>query len=133
MNASWWLPLVHRRVWMVFSIALVAFVVYGSLVPGADNPLEEVDDKWQHVATYCVLAAWFAGLAPRRNYPWIASGLLLLGFTLEVLQYYLTTDRVADPRDMAADTFGVVAGLIAAYIGLDTWAVRVEAWLGRGA
>jgi VanZ family protein len=118
---------------MVLSIALVAFVVYGSLVPGPDNPLDEVDDKWQHIATYCVLAAWFAGLAPRRTYPWIASGLLLLGFTLEVLQYYLTTDRVADPSDMAADTAGVVAGLIAAYIGLGAWAVRVEAWLGRGA
>jgi len=48
----------------------------------------------------------------------------MLGFARE--------DRVADPRDMAANTAGIIVGMIAAYVGLGTWAVRVEAWLSRG-
>jgi hypothetical protein len=27
---------------------------------------------------------------------------------------------------------GIIVGMIAAYVGLGTWAVRVEAWLSRG-
>jgi VanZ family protein len=130
---SWWLPLTHRRVWTVFRVALVALVVYGSLAPGGVKPMQEIGDKWQHATSYFVLAGWFAGLAPRRNYPWVASGLLLLGLTLELLQYALTPDRIADPRDMVANTAGIFIGLVAACVGLGTWALRVEAWLARDA
>jgi hypothetical protein len=135
---SWWLPLEYRRIWTVLSIVLVATVVYGSLAPAGIELVQDIGDKWQHGTTYFVLAAWFAGLAPRRNYPWIVSGLLLLGLSLELLQYAMAEEhiadahRVADPRDMAANTAGIIAGTIAAYVGLGTWAVRVEAWLSRG-
>src|SRR5262245_53335983 len=136
--STWWLPLEYRRIWTVLSIVLVGTVIYGSLVPGGVKAVQEVGDKWQHGTTYFVLAAWFAGLAPRRNYPWVVTGLLLLGLSLELLQYVMAADhiadadRVADPRDMVANTAGIVVGMLAAYVGLGTWAVRVESWLARG-
>jgi len=133
---SWWLPLEYRRIWTALSIVLVAIVIYGSLAPGGVKIVQGIGDKWQHGTTYFVLAAWFAGLAPRRTYPWIVTGLLLLGLSLELMQYAMAeehmADRVADPRDMAANTAGIIVGMIAAYVGLDTWAVRVESWLSRG-
>ena len=122
-----WLPLSHRRVWIALSIALVAFVVAGSLASGGVRV--PVGDKWQHAMTYFALAAWFAGLTPRRNYPWVATALLLLGLSMELMQHALTAHRIADARDMAANSVGIAAGMIAAHIGLGSWAQRVEAWL----
>jgi VanZ family protein len=127
-----WLPLSYRRLWLVLSISLVAIVVAGSLAPPGQVAVP-VGDKWQHAMTYFALAAWFAGLTPRRNYPWVAAALLLLGLCMELLQHTLTAHRVADARDMAANSVGIAAGMVAAYIGLGAWAQRIEAWLRRSA
>jgi VanZ family protein len=128
---AWWLPLSHRWLWGSVSVALLAGVVIGSLWPGGVRGVEDVSDKFQHTFSYFVLATWFVGLAPRRTYPWIAAGLLLLGLTMEVLQGTLTTDRAADPRDMAANSIGIGIGIVLAYVGLGAWAERVEQWLSR--
>jgi VanZ family protein len=127
---GWWLPLNHRRVWATLSCVLVAGVVFGSLKSGGLH-LGHVGDKWQHSVSYLVLATWFVGLAPRRTYPWIATGLVLLGFTMELLQYALTTDRMADARDMTANSIGIAIGIVLAYFGLGAWAQRLESWLSR--
>jgi VanZ family protein len=127
---GWWLPLSHRRIWLALSCVLIAGVVFGSLKPGGLH-LGQVGDKWQHSLTYLILATWFVGLAPRRTYPWIATGLILLGFTMEILQDLLTSDRMADARDMAANSIGVAAGIVLAYVGLGAWAQRFESWLNR--
>jgi VanZ family protein len=126
-----WLPLSYRRFWLVLSVALVAIVVAGSLAPGGVTV--PVGDKLQHAMTYFALAAWFAGLTPRRNYPWVAAALLLLGLCMELLQHTLTAHRVADARDMAANSVGIAAGIVAAYVGLGAWAQRIEAWLRQSA
>jgi VanZ family protein len=129
--SGWWLPLNHRRLWTSLSFVLLAAVVFGSLKPHGLPPLVPVGDKWQHGLTYLVLATWFVGLAPRRTYPWIATGLVLLGFTMEILQYVLTTDRMADARDMTANSIGIAIGIVLAYFGLGAWAQRLESWLSR--
>ena len=128
---GWWLPLYYRRVWFALSCVLIGTVVAGSLLPGGVPRLAPVGDKWQHALSYLVLATWFVGLAPRRTYPWIATGLVVLGFTMELLQYAFTADRMADPRDMTANSIGVAVGIVLAYIGLGAWAQRVESWLSR--
>jgi len=50
---------------------------------------------------------------------------------MELLQYALTSDRMADARDMTANTIGVGVGILLAYVGLGSWAQRVESWLSR--
>ena len=127
----WWLPLSHRWLWTSISLALIGGVVVGSLWPGGVKELNHVGDKFQHVFSYFALATWFVGLAPRRTYPWIAAGLLLLGLSMEFLQHLLTTDRVADARDMIANSIGIGIGIVLAYVGLGAWAQRVEQWLSR--
>ena len=126
----WWLPLSYRRVWFALSCVLIAGVVLGSLKPGGVH-LGHFGDKWQHSLSYLILATWFVGLAPRRTYPWIATGLILLGVMMELLQYALTSDRIADARDMTANSLGVAAGVVLAYVGLGAWAQRIESWLSR--
>jgi hypothetical protein len=128
---GWWLPLSHRWLWVMLSVVLIAGVVIGSLWPGGVHGLGHVGDKFQHMFSYCVLATWFVGLAPRRTYPWIAAGLLLLGLSMELLQGALISDRFADPRDMAANSLGIGVGIVLAYVGSGAWAERVEQWLNR--
>jgi VanZ family protein len=127
----WWLPLSHRWLWTSLSVVLILGVIVGSLWPGGVQALPKIGDKFQHVFSYFVLATWFVGLAPRRTYPWIAAGLLLLGLSMEILQYLLKADRVADARDMVANTIGIGIGIVLAYVGLGAWAQRVEQWLSR--
>ena len=50
---------------------------------------------------------------------------------MEVLQYALTSDRMADARDMTANSIGIAVGIVLAYVGLGAWAQRVESWLRR--
>jgi len=128
---GWWLPLYHRRLWFALSCALIGAVIVASLTPGGVPKIGHLGDKWEHALSYLVLATWFVGLAPRRTYPWIATGLVLLGFTMEVLQYALTSDRMADARDMTANSIGIGVGIVLAYVGLGAWAQRVESWLRR--
>jgi len=117
--------------WFALSCALIGAVIVASLTPGGVPKIGHLGDKWEHALSYLVLATWFVGLAPRRTYPWIATGLVLLGFTMEVLQYALTSDRMADARDMTANSIGIAVGIVLAYVGLGAWAQRVESWLRR--
>ena len=128
---SWWLPLSHRWLWITFSVVLIVGVVIGSLWPGGVQGFGQVSDKFQHVFSYFMLATWFVGLAPRRTYPWIAAGLLLLGLSMELLQGAFISDRFADPRDMVANSLGIGIGVVLAYVGVGAWAARVEQWLSR--
>jgi VanZ family protein len=123
------LPLRHSRAWALFSIVLVAVVVVGSLVPGADSPKIPLGDKWQHALTYGGLALWFSGIVRRSAFLWVAGGLLALGGLMELLQAVATTARSADIRDMLANTIGIAAGLAIACAGAAGWAVKVEKWL----
>ncbi len=49
------------------------------------------------------LAAYFAGLVPRRNWWKIFLYLMLFGVAIEVAQYYMHAGRNGDPRDLLAN------------------------------
>ena len=43
---EWWLALRHRRLWMLLSLAMIAAVIVGSLMPGQIELPVRASDKW---------------------------------------------------------------------------------------
>jgi len=99
------------------------------LLPARDVPAIGASDFTEHAAGYLVLMLWFAGLTARER--WIRTGaaFFALGVALEGIQAAMGLGRVADPRDVAANTLGVALGLALAYAGLGGWMRWVEARL----
>jgi VanZ family protein len=125
------LPLVHARLWVAASAALVLLLIYGSLGPGVQVTGMLNFDKLQHFGVYCVLAVWFTGLVARRHYWMAALALVCLGIGMEIIQQQMGRGRVGDSFDAAANTLGVAAGVVVALFWTGGWAPRVEAWLAR--
>jgi hypothetical protein len=121
----------HPGLWLFASAVLVAGVVWGSLQTGTQLPVPGGFDKVEHLGVYLGLAVWFTGLFDRNRYWAVACGLLLLGLSMEALQYLMHAGRTADPWDMAANTMGVALGVATAVLGSGGWARKVEAWLVR--
>jgi VanZ family protein len=119
------LPLRYPTVWVVVGWLLVAAVVVGSLVPGQALSVVSGNDKLMHGGSYFLLMVWFAGLYSRRRHIWIALGLLALGFALDSLQL-TTKTRHFDLRDVAANGFGILAGLMLSVWLLEGWCQRIE-------
>ena len=82
-------------------------------------------DKLAHIAIYAVLAIWFAGIYRRSRYPAIASALILLGGSLELLQS-ATGYRTGDWNDFLANGIGVFLGLTMSRLGLSGWCAWIE-------
>ena len=82
------------------------------------------------MAAYVLLALWFTGLVARGRYWVVASGLLALGFLIEVLQWLTNLGRSAEGLDMLANTLGVAVGIAIALLATGGWAPRLESWLG---
>ena len=125
------LPLPHRRLWAILGFMLVGAVIVSSLIPGGGRLAMAGADKVGHAFAYLVLMVWFAGIYPRRTWPWLAIALLSLGLILEVLQGAMHVQRIADPRDMLANTAGVGIGIALAFAGAASWAQRLEKWFAR--
>jgi VanZ family protein len=123
------LDLRFRGIWLAASVVLVGVVVWGSLQTGTQLPVPDNLDKYEHFGTYLVLALWFTGLVHRRHFWAVASVLLLLGLSMEVLQYLMGAGRMADPYDMAANSGGIALGSVVALLLSGEWAARLEAWL----
>ncbi|MFO1392874.1 MAG: hypothetical protein U1F09_03805 [Steroidobacteraceae bacterium] len=124
------LPLRYRGWWIALSTALVAALVYGSLVPVPPLSMPGNFDKLEHFTVYAGLAIWFAGLFPRSSYGGVVLALLLLAGGLEVAQGLMHMGRQADVLDMAANATGVGIGLACSLVLTGNWARRVESWLG---
>jgi VanZ family protein len=125
------LPLRLGRVWLLAGWGGVIAALVFSLWPGGVPLPLTVWDKAQHGLGYFLLTLWFAGLYPRRKYLWIALGCFLLGILIELLQG-TTATRSMEMADVAANTTGIVAALVLAYVLLGGWAARVEQALGLG-
>ena len=115
------------RLWWTLGWLLVAGVCFGSLMPGDAVDLRDFNDKQVHAFTYGVLMLWFSGLFVRsRNLLIVAGALLLLGAGLDVAQGVATRTRSFDLWDIAANTGGILVGLILARLFFAGWCGRVE-------
>jgi VanZ family protein len=119
------LPLRHPKVWLALGWLLVIGVITGSLVPGDKLPSLDVSDKLLHAGSYFLLMIWFAGLYRRAFHPLIGLVLLALGATLDLFQG-MTVTRSFDPRDIVANSLGILAGLVLSVLLLEGWCQRLE-------
>ncbi len=123
------LALRHPRLWLVSGWILVVLAVITSIMPLSELPkMGGLSDKVEHAFAYAVLALWFAGIYPKSRYPLIGIALLVMGIVIEGLQGAMNLGRQADMRDVYANSFGIVSGLLVALIWLGGWAQRVESW-----
>jgi VanZ family protein len=129
------LPLRHVRFWRLAGLVLLLTVLVFTLVPavwfwddraGALTWLEN-SDKYLHGITFLVLAVWFSGQYRRPSYFRIALGLLLFGLLIEFCQF-MVGYRTADWLDMAANSVGIILGIVIALAGMGGWSQRVEDW-----
>jgi VanZ family protein len=109
------------RLWWAVGFVLVGLVIFVCLLPGQDLPATPFSDKYEHFIAHFVLAAWFAGLVPRRRWWLLLVGLVALGSSIEVAQGLMNLGREADVRDELANFVGNVGGLGASWLGLARW------------
>ena len=120
------------RIEWAFGWLLVLTAAIICLVPGHEIPKAfELNDKVSHLLGHGVLAAYFSGLVPRRNWWKIFLYLLLFGTAIEIAQYNMHLGREGDPRDVLANSMGALAGLLAGFIGVSRWPGLVAWVLGR--
>jgi len=117
-----------RRLWWGVGLALVAFVVVVCLVPHYDLPDTPTNDKANHFIAHFVLAAWFAGLVPRRRWWLLLAALVVLGTAVEISQALMHLGREGDVRDELTNLTGNLAGLFVSWLGLARWP-ELPAWL----
>lgn len=118
----------HPRLWLVIGWVLVVGCLYVSLMPAASLPQTGLSDKIEHAGAYALLSLWFAGLYPRSRYVVIGIALLAMGVAIEWAQGAMHLGRRSDYRDVIANTFGIVAGLLLATLWLGGWVERIDGW-----
>lgn len=126
------LPLRLAPVWVALGYVGVAAALALSLWPGGAPLPISLWDKIQHGAGYALLTLWFTGLYPRNQYLRIGLACFLLGAAIEGLQG-LTVTRSMDPEDLVANSVGIGAALVLAYLAFGGWAQRVERMIGLAA
>jgi len=124
-------PLHLLWLWIAGGVGLLAMALYLGLEPPGDLPDVGLGDKAEHVACFLVLTFWFSGIASARLHLPLGVSLFLFGVALEWAQYATAQGRVADIRDVAANSIGIVLGLVLASAGLGDWMRWVEARLLR--
>jgi VanZ family protein len=97
-----------RPLWIAGGWAILAGIVYLSLIPSPPSVDFESSDKVGHLLSYGVLMAWFALLYPARK-PALAIAFIALGIALEFAQG-ATGYRTYEVADMAANSLGVLLG-----------------------
>ncbi|MGE5128697.1 MAG: VanZ family protein [Sphingomonadaceae bacterium] len=105
-----------RRLWIGVGWALVAGVIYGSLMHSPPSLGFQQGDKLEHLGSYGLLMFWFCQLyvEPRVRLGY-ALGFVALGVALEFVQGW-TGYRDFEVADMFADAAGVALGWGAALI-----------------
>jgi VanZ family protein len=116
-----------RKLWLGIGLLWVVIVVVLSLIPEPPSVGQFQDiDKLEHGAAYAFLMFWFAQIYPaRRTRRVIAFSFVLLGIVIECLQG-LSGFRQFEYTDMAANTLGVLVGLLLALTPLGGILERFE-------
>ena len=100
----------HGKLWFAIAWFGVALLVYLSVVKSTSAVALPHADKLGHVVAYAVLTFWFMQLYEgTRSRIFVASGILALGVSLEVVQYW-TGYRTMEAADALADAVGIALG-----------------------
>jgi VanZ family protein len=125
-------PTILTRLWWGLGFAFVGLAVIVCLMPGDDLPSAfEFNDKLSHLAGHGALAVYFTGLVARRSWWKIFIALLALGIAIEFAQYTMHSGREGDPRDVLANSCGVLLGLGLGWLGLSRWTAWAAWLLGK--
>jgi VanZ family protein len=116
--------------WWACAVGLTLYVVIECLVPARMVPDLRVSDKLEHAGAFWLMTFLYGGVLERRRFPLLIAGMLLLGAGIEIAQGTMGLGRDMDFRDWVADAVGVVAAVIPAYLGLDSWMLYIEQRLG---
>lgn len=116
--------------WWICALGLTVYVVVQCLVPPRMVPDLHVNDKIEHAGAFWLMTFMYGGVLARRRFPLLIAGMLLLGAGIEIAQGAMGLGRDMDFWDWVADALGVVAAVIPAYLGLDSWMLYVERHLG---
>jgi VanZ family protein len=105
-----------RRLWLAAGWAMVAGIVYGSVMHSPPSLGFAQGDKLEHLGSYGLVMFWFCQLYPgQRVRAAYALGFVALGVALEFVQGWLGY-RDFEVADMVADAAGVALGWGAALI-----------------
>jgi len=118
-----------RRPWLWLGIWIFgwALCIALSLLPPIPLGGPEDSDKLGHFLAYFTLSAWAVQIFRTRRAQLVAAfALILLGVGMELGQATLTTTRLGDPRDVLANTLGVLTGLALSFTPLATALHRID-------
>jgi VanZ family protein len=119
----------RKKLWWTLAWGLLALVFMLSLIPMPAPPIDlpQGFDKYEHILAYGTLSSYFGQLCGRtKQHLRYAFGLFCMGALLEVLQG-LTWYRSPDLSDLAANTMGVLAGLLLCLTPLRSIVARLDA------
>lgn len=118
-----------RRLWIAAILAVAGVIVIASLSPRPVVPSATLPDKYSHFLAYFALALLGSGIATPAGLWRVMARCFLLGASLEAAQALLTTHRVADFADLAANAGGILAAWLIAGQGRAGWGLRAAARL----
>lgn len=117
--------MIHYLKQYPFSLLIICTICYLSLCTMPETELDDVPfiDKWVHICMYGGLSGvlWIEYVRAHRSIKFIKALLptvifpLALSGTMELLQAYCTTTRSGDWLDMAANSIGVILGMLVGY------------------
>ena len=119
----------HRpQLWLGLWWLAILLGIAISLAPSVAGDAPRGSDKVVHLLCYGALAVGAVQLfATRVALLRAAVGLVALGVALELAQEAFTHTRMLDPRDAAANTLGVLLGLLVARTPLRNVLSRLDA------
>lgn len=120
---------VLRRLWIAAILAVAGLIVIASLSPRPVVPAASFSDKYSHFLAYFLLALLGSGIATPARLWRVMARCFLFGAALEAAQALLTTHRVADFADLAANAGGILAAWLVAGQGRAGWGLRAVARL----
>jgi len=102
-----------HAVWLSIGWILVSIVITLSLWPDPPTPDTDIPgiDKIGHFVAYFVLMSWFGFIYLREVHLWIGVRLLLLGITLEFLQW-LFGHRFFEIGDILVNSTGIAVAWV---------------------
>ena len=119
-----------RSAWLALGWLMAAAIIVGSLAPSLPSAAGAVSDKFLHFTAYAGMAFVFAGALGRQRWLFLGIALFLFGAGIELAQEYLTASRAGEWGDLAANTAGILSGLLAAALVPGNWCRQVEVVVG---